>query len=157
MKMNCFKCDIKKCKAQCCTWVPFNINFLEKNADKMVRPVFAIVTDEKEKVGKPITHVEKRIENGKEVDFIDERKQICPFLTDNYKCNIYKNRPEICKCFGTKLSEDHPFTCHFHIGRNYHFPDKKTPEFLKINNIKYYPEIIKNRRLVKEMFPGITK
>lgn len=155
----CIKCDIKRCKAQCCTWVPFRISFLEQHQDKMVRPVLALVTDDREpNIGKPITFVEEITKDGKEYNYVDESKQTCPFLTEDYRCNIYKIRPEICKCFGTKLAEDHPFTCHFHLGKNYHFPDKGTPEFNKIDNLKYFnSDFSTNKKLLKEFFPGISE
>lgn len=35
----------------------------------------------------------------------------CPFLRDDYKCNIYDRRPEICRKFG---DGSHPLlTCQF--------------------------------------------
>lgn len=151
----CLKCNISKCKAQCCYWVPFPIKFLEAHADKMIRPVYGIACNEhNDKVGQAITHVETKIVDGKEQNIIEQTKQKCPFLTDDNKCNIYKIRPELCRCFGTKLSEDHPFTCHFHLGKNYHFPDKNTPEYAKINNVKYFvSDYLNNKRLMKQMFP----
>lgn len=80
------KCRTYKCKAACCYNVPFENGELGKYADKIVNmvlgttPMFGAVF--------PITAN-------------DPKKNKCPFLRADYKCNIYENRPDICRKMGT--------------------------------------------------------
>ncbi len=79
------RCKTWKCKAKCCYNVPFENGELEKYADKIVNrvlftlPVFGAVV--------PFT--------GK-----DMQSNRCPFLRQELKCNIYENRPDICRKMG---------------------------------------------------------
>ena len=81
------KCRLHKCRAACCCNVPFEGDELERFKDKIVRPILW-----NEKVLSalvPVTH--------RDID-----KNYCPFLRPNdMKCNIYENRPEICRLMGT--------------------------------------------------------
>lgn len=76
--MNCDKC-LEKCKAECCTIVPFNKDILQKHLN--VRPI------------KEILEIDDKI-------LILTETSACCFLGYNNKCSIYKDRPEICKMFG---------------------------------------------------------
>lgn len=79
------KCRLSKCKAQCCYNIPFENNELERFHHKIVNPVLAIV---------PICNLHLTMTSEK----LEENK--CPFLRQDGKCNIYENRPEICRMFG---------------------------------------------------------
>lgn len=79
-----------KCKAECCGVVPIPAKIWQRNQHKIVRhPVekHKVMAGEHNKVAKlcilPLT------ENG-----------YCPFLNEDLSCNIYDDRPEICKKFG---------------------------------------------------------
>lgn len=81
------KCRIHKCKAACCCNVPFENNELERFKDRIVRPIISL---------------EKWISAIVPVTHNDINKNYCPFLRPtDLKCNIYENRPEICRLMGT--------------------------------------------------------
>ncbi len=79
------KCKIHKCKGACCHNVPFENNELETYKDKIVTPYFDTFRVRNGIV--PITNT-----------VWDKNK--CPFLTAEFKCNIYENRPEVCRLMG---------------------------------------------------------
>lgn len=79
------KCKLSKCNAHCCYNIPFDRNELERFADKIVNPVLftaplgaAVVAFTNENIG----------------------QNKCPFLRRDFKCNIYDNRPGVCRLFG---------------------------------------------------------
>ena len=169
---SCNKCNIQKCKAECCAWVPLNENFIHKHEDKLQRPIYAMNIlfegTNGNNVGQCITNPEKLTDerrkelqaNGLKIEpvhevYIDKSKQFCPFLTADCKCAVYQDRPELCKKFGSTTEDDNTFTCHYHLGKNYHFPKDGTPEKAKINDFKYFKrDVINNTKLFKEMFPS---
>lgn len=169
--LKCLKCNIQKCKAECCTWVPLRLQFLKENERFIQRPIYQLDgIDFDGYMVRCVTHIEeitpelrqKLIQEGMYVKnqtyYVDLKKQICPFLKDDYSCAVYQRRPEICKAFGSTTEPDNPLTCHYHIGRNYHFPDKNTPEYKQINNFKYFKrDYLSNKKLMEEFFPeGIS-
>lgn len=98
-KMDCTKCH-SRCNAECCSCTsPIPKDIYERNKDKIVtQPIQIIETD------------------GKGRDFKDEKAIValtehhkCIFLNIDLSCNIYEDRPWICKKFG---DESHPYlTC----------------------------------------------
>ncbi len=88
------KCKLNICHACCCYNIPFEHHELERFADKIVNPVITIDYT---------LHAQIAI-----TDF-DWQKNKCPFLTQDYKCNIYEQRPEVCRKFG----EIKELTCKF--------------------------------------------
>ena len=86
--MSCFDCKKMhdKCKAQCCGVVPIPKETYAANQDKIVR---------------------------KPHDFVDADENVIPLTTDAYcvflnqdlSCNIYDDRPDVCRKFG---DESHP-------------------------------------------------
>lgn len=90
------KCRIYKCKASCCYNIVLPKGFMERHADKAVT----------EPIGR--TSAPTHPEFGEcEIVFtdIDFSKNRCPFLRKDCKCNVYEDRPQICRMFG---QEDHP-------------------------------------------------
>lgn len=90
------KCKVYKCKASCCANVPLPIGFMEAYEEKIVTPI----------IGR--TSLPYRHDLGMcELVFTDTafEKNRCPFLRKDCKCNVYENRPRICRMFG---EEDHP-------------------------------------------------
>lgn len=96
MTFDCFKLH-SKCKAMCCKAAPIEKEIWDRNQDKIVRPV----EDKLEFLG---------------VDPIEQRKNLamvlpitkdayCPFLNQDLSCNIYDDRPSVCRKYG---SEAHP-------------------------------------------------
>ncbi len=78
-----------KCKARCCGIVPIPKELYEQHKDKMNRIPLRIIEHENNVI--PITS-----------------DAYCPFLNDDLSCNIYEDRPEICRKFG---DETHPMLC----------------------------------------------
>ncbi len=91
-------CNIEKCKASCCYHVPIPKDILRKFADKIVNPILAT---------KPLGF--RKDLGGRNVLPITDPnpyKNKCPFLTITNRCNIYENRPTLCKLFGTSKKAD---------------------------------------------------
>lgn len=91
-------CNIEKCKADCCYHVPIPRDILLKFADKIVNPILGTKSlgYSKEFDGRnvlPITNP-------------NPYKNKCPFLTITNNCNIYENRPTLCKLFGSSKRTD---------------------------------------------------
>lgn len=92
------KCPVIKCMASCCYNVPFPIGFIEEHNNKIVNPIIRV-----------IQHTKKS-----EIGVTDEdwEKNKCPFLRsekDNYRCNIYADRPRLCRDMGKIPSMKCPF------------------------------------------------
>lgn len=81
------KCNTKICKSECCYNVPMSKSYLTAYRKKIVTPVIRLM-DAGKNVVVPVTSE-------------DLNNNRCPFLTENYKCNIYESRPEICRKYGT--------------------------------------------------------
>ena len=79
------KCRTSKCAACCCYNIPFDNNELERFASMIVTPVQFTLPMGSAVV--PFTDA-------------DPMKNKCPFLRNDFKCNIYDNRPEVCRLFG---------------------------------------------------------
>jgi len=95
MSKNCPNCSLfyNKCAAKCCGPVPIKRSVFNANFHLVQRPVEDLM------------------------DFVDETviaktaDLTCPFLSSDFKCQIYNDRPDVCKEFG---SEVHPhMTCSF--------------------------------------------
>ncbi|MCR4847382.1 MAG: YkgJ family cysteine cluster protein [Bacteroidales bacterium] len=79
------KCRLNTCRACCCYNIPFMNGELERYKDKIVTPVLFT-----EPMGPAVVAFTA----------YDPMLNKCPFLRDDYKCNIYENRPEVCRQFG---------------------------------------------------------
>lgn len=79
------KCRICKCNAQCCYNIPFDSGELDRFKEKICNPVLFTLPMGPAVV--PFTDA-------------DPNKNKCPFLRKDYKCNIYENRPNVCRKFG---------------------------------------------------------
>lgn len=79
------KCRLSKCNAQCCYNLAFENGELERFKDKIVNPVIDIVWFG----GVRLTITSTNMDSNK-----------CPFLRRDFKCNIYENRPDVCRKFG---------------------------------------------------------
>lgn len=90
------KCPIHKCKAGCCYNVPFTPGFILKHADK-------VVTKPKGKMPLYDCRAEIYITN------TDWEENKCPFLRPDCKCNIYEDRPQICRDMAVKPTMPCPF------------------------------------------------
>ena len=86
--MNCMgKVNVRICKAECCGFVPIEKEIIEKHKDKL------------HKKAKKIMDIKTA-----EVWVVGDK---CGFLDKKYKCNVYEDRPEICKLMGSGELE-HP-------------------------------------------------
>lgn len=92
------KCKVSKCDAKCCYNVPFIGNELEKYADKIVTPVVD-TTEWSNGAVMPWT-VTVGDKSSMLATALAMKKNKCPFLRTDHLCNIYGNRPEICRLYG---------------------------------------------------------
>lgn len=102
------RCLIKKCKADCCYNAPIPRYMLDIYKDKVVNPVHGYykIGDIPSQGGLqviPITNLFNKIRNK------------CPFLTKECKCNIYDNRPQICREYGTSKDKSSTLYCNLTI------------------------------------------
>ena len=83
------KCNVKVCKSYCCYNVPFELNEAETYKDKIVNKILST----------------KYIGKGVVVYITNEvwKENKCPFLRKDCLCNIYENRPYICKRMGETM------------------------------------------------------
>lgn len=149
----CEEC-FHKCKAQCCTWVPIPIKFLEKHKDKIQRKILTFYPANKSKTTVyPIVEISGYKDNK---PIILRPKQRCIFLDNNNRCAIYENRLEICKLYGTTSEPDNSLTCGFHIGKDFSFPEENHPDYKEIKKAdesgKYHKYYMNNLKLLQEMF-----
>lgn len=78
------KCDVSRCHAACCGLVPIPRETIEKHLGDMQGPFDKIL-----------------FINGQDI-VVKQRTATCAFLTSDYKCAIYDDRPEICRIFGNR-------------------------------------------------------
>lgn len=87
------KCDVSKCHAACCGIVPIPRETFEKHVGDVQGPYNVI----------------NAIDG--QVVVMAAGKPVCAFLTPEFRCAIYEDRPEICRRFG---NGDHPLLkCRF--------------------------------------------
>lgn len=77
--MNCSNC-IKSCEAKCCGVVPLPDSVWEKHT--------------------PVREVIKKFDMGNGYTVGMTKDAYCPFLSKDFRCTIYEDRPEVCKKFG---------------------------------------------------------
>lgn len=90
------KCQTHKCRGACCHNIVLPVGFIESHADKVVTAPISrgLVPTNPEFGPSEMVFTDPLLRNNK-----------CPFLTRNYKCNVYADRPKICRMFG---ETDHP-------------------------------------------------
>ena len=102
-----FDCDKMKpkCKACCCAPTPMPKEIFERNRDKIARLVIEelyfngpLLDEESFKNPRGVLEGPMVVAVG-EPD-LGETNQRCPFLTKEWKCNIYEDRPFVCREFG---------------------------------------------------------
>lgn len=109
------KCDISKCKSKCCYGAPIPIEYIEIYSDKILNKILTYkkMENSNDKIAWFITKT--KIVDNQQIAEINE--QPCPFLnTETCKCNIYDNRPTLCKEFGNYNQYDNMLTCFYHLG-----------------------------------------
>lgn len=113
--MNC-KTHHNICKACCCGPVPIQREIFAGNFEKQVVPVVEL------------------FELGEKVLLLTATGK-CTFLNDDYSCNIYEHRPDICRKFGDETHIN--MTCAFQdkngIGRTL----KETKKIEQLQHEKY--------------------
>ena len=102
------KCLIQKCKTDCCYNAPIPRYLTDMYKDKIVNPVLGYheMCNIPEMGGlqvMPITNLLNKLRNK------------CPFLTKDCKCNIYENRPQICRDYGTSKDKSSTLYCNLTI------------------------------------------
>lgn len=83
-KMN--KCNTRVCKAGCCYNVPMPKKLISAYRKKIANPILRIESLNDDMV--------------LAITDNDPNKNKCPFLNKEYKCNIYPQRPCVCRMFG---------------------------------------------------------
>lgn len=107
------KCDVKRCKAACCYNVPLEKGFLTAYKKKIVNPVIELKAFTKKENAVNFKSVMERPQYLMITDK-DIKKNKCPFLRDDFKCNIYDSRPALCRKFGT--SDERFLNCSYLSG-----------------------------------------
>jgi len=79
------KCPTHICDASCCYNIPLDKMELERFSKDIVNPVI-----ETYPIGRGVLAITNE----------DPDKNKCPFLRKDYRCNIYENRPEVCRLYG---------------------------------------------------------
>ena len=100
-KMDCSKCH-SQCLASCCSCAaPIPKDIYERNKDKIVTQPIEIFETEGQDIN---------LKDEIAIIALTEHHQ-CIFLNIDLSCNIYEDRPWICRKFG---DESHPFlTCSY--------------------------------------------
>ena len=83
---------------------PIPESYLSKYSDKVVNPVIKTVEmgNIPSQGGKQIIPI---------TTLFNLLKNKCPFLRSDYKCNIYENRPQICREYGTSKNPKSTIFC----------------------------------------------
>lgn len=96
------KCRIARCHAKCCYNVPFSNGELFRYRDKIVNPIQAVTEIVKGFLLPWTVDVDTEIDGNEHPEKMEEAmlKNKCPFLNDDCTCNIYENRPKLCRDYG---------------------------------------------------------
>lgn len=111
-------CYTPKCKANCCVSAPLPYGFIADNKTKITRNIITTVPAPRNNrycIGAevPITtartlepagaiHINEKSVKAWKIKSLFVEGNYCPFLRrGDYKCNVYENRPPICRSFGT--------------------------------------------------------
>jgi Fe-S-cluster containining protein len=78
-----------KCKAICCGCIAFDKALWERNQNKVVREPVKVLSSSDDTQVFPIT-----------------KDMICSFLREDFYCNIYDERPDVCREYGNESSLD---------------------------------------------------
>lgn len=111
--MNCSKC-LDRCKAYCCGSIPIEVERFQRNIEKIVNPVIKVEVFNGAAIPDDITlDMSKMAEVAvnKPHAFPYTKDGNCCFLNEDLSCNIYEDRPPICKKFGDESHEN--MTCKF--------------------------------------------
>jgi len=77
--MDCSKCT-DRCGAECCSNVPMTKAFMASH--------------------KPVREIVELVPFGDNMVVPITKSGRCPFLSEDYKCTVYKDRPAVCRVFG---------------------------------------------------------
>ena len=111
-------CYTPKCKANCCVSAPLPKGLIDKNQDKVARKIITTIpapmnnrycvnaevpiTTAKALESAGVLNIKGKKLNAWKIASIYVEGNYCPFLRrGDYKCNIYGNRPPICRSFGS--------------------------------------------------------
>ncbi len=107
--MACPNCHLfhHLCKGGCCGPVPIPVKTFEENKTLVQREVKEVID----------------FGNGTVIPMTEEL--LCPFLSEDYQCNIYEQRPWVCIKFGDE--SDPRMTCAFQTkdGKMRHHRERK--------------------------------
>lgn len=106
--MDCKKSHAQ-CKAQCCHVCAIPEAIFERNIEKIVRPIKEIRRGAGPVIPLDLQKLDLKSEEILVVPITQDMK--CCFLNEDLNCNIYEDRPNICRKFG---DESHIFmTCSY--------------------------------------------
>lgn len=115
-------CDISKCHAVCCYNIPMEKGYLSAYRKKIINPVIRLDKFQE------VDNYDRIKINGQRMQYLvitndDLNKNKCPFLREDCRCNIYSNRPSVCRKFG--VTPDEPaLRCKFICGQDPDLSDK---------------------------------
>lgn len=115
-------CDTGRCHAACCYNVPMEKGYLSAYRKKIVTPVIEMLPF------RQMEDYDKLKVNGHRPQYVvytdkDLDKNKCPFLRDDCKCNIYDQRPNICRMYG--VTPDEPaLRCRYICGKDADLSDR---------------------------------
>lgn len=101
--MDCKACHAQ-CKAACCGMCPMPLDLFERNKDKIVQHPQKVQLwqspDVKGDLSMPSLQEMKDVSNNIDMVLPITKNMKCCFLNEDYSCNIYEDRPNICRKFG---------------------------------------------------------
>lgn len=125
MTFDCHKLH-HRCKAECCSVCPIPKDIWDRNVSKIVREPekvldLGMMPDPHE--CKKLEHLDmdqfkEKVKHFSPDDFVNKhfiqpitKDMMCPFLNKDYTCNIYEDRPGVCRDFGNETHRD--LTCSY--------------------------------------------
>src|SRR5258708_3968345 len=107
--MDCKSCHAQ-CKAACCGIAPMPLDIFERNKDKIVQQPGSIERFNGPDIPDDLQNISvQEIKKDVEMVLPITKNLKCCFLNEDFSCNIYDDRPRICRKFG---DESHIFmTC----------------------------------------------
>lgn len=109
------KCDTSKCHAACCYNVPMEKGYISAYRKRIVNPVLRMEPQGDDKSARNVFGSKARAQYIMRTSE-DVMENKCPFLRQDCRCNIYVQRPVICRRFGDPRETQRFLNCQFLSG-----------------------------------------
>lgn len=136
------KCNIAECKAACCYNVPLEKGYLTAYRKKIVNPVIKMAAYSETLEGYDKTKTPLGRAQYLMITDNDGNKNKCPFLRADCKCNIYENRPPICRRYG--FSDERLMNCEYLSGH----PTDMSLKAKSIDMMRLLTKVMKGERII---------